>query len=105
MAYVIDEHCLGERYATCAAVCPVNCIHPGDYQNQVFMVIDPVVCIDCGLCLPECPIGAIVASEDEDPEWAFINRQLVPEFQRNPPAPERPRYDPPRMPGNKIVNP
>ena len=38
MAYVIVEKCLGERYATCVEVCPVDCIHPGDYQDQEFMV-------------------------------------------------------------------
>ena len=105
MAYVITEKCLSERYATCAAVCPVDCIKPGEYQGQDFMVIDPDVCIDCGLCLPECPVGAIVESEDESPEWAAINRELAPEFSKNPPAPERPRNDPPKRPGNTIVNP
>ncbi len=65
MSYVIIEKCLGERYAVCATVCPVECIHPGDYKGQEFMIIDPEVCINCGLCLPECPVGAIVASEDE----------------------------------------
>src|SRR3954468_14355206 len=70
MSYVITEKCLGERYATCVSVCPVDCIKPGDYQGEEFMIIDPDVCIDCGLCLPECPIGAIVETEDEDPEWA-----------------------------------
>ena len=105
MAYVITEKCQGERYATCAAVCPVDCIKPGDYQGQEFMIIDPDVCIDCGLCLPECPIGAIVENEDESPEWAAINRELAPEFSKNSPVPERPRNDPPRKPGNTIVNP
>lgn len=105
MAFVITETCLGERYATCAGVCPVDCIHPGDYQGRVFMVIDPDVCIDCGLCLVECPIGAIVEDEADDPEWAFINRDLAPEFSKNPPAPMRPRDDPPRVPGHVIVNP
>ena len=62
MPYVITNKCLGERYAACVDVCPVECIHPGDYQGQEFMIIDPEVCIDCGACLPECPIGAIVGA-------------------------------------------
>ncbi len=33
MAYVITDKCLGERYAVCATVCPVECIHPGDYYG------------------------------------------------------------------------
>lgn len=105
MAYVITEKCLGERYATCAAVCPVDCIKPGVYEAQEFMIIQPDVCIDCGLCLPECPIGAIVENEDESPEWARINAALAPDFDKNPPVAERPRNDPPRKPGNTIVNP
>src|SRR5712692_10008156 len=74
VSYVITDKCLGERYATCVAVCPVDCIHPGDYQGEVFMIINPEECIDCGACLPECPIEAIVETEEESPEWAKINK-------------------------------
>ena len=104
MSYVITEKCLADRYAVCATVCPVECIHPGTYQNQEFMIIDPEVCINCGLCLPECPVGAIVASEDEDPAYATINKDLTPQYKNNPAAPERPKNDPPKRPGNKLVN-
>lgn len=33
------------------------------------LVIDPEVCIDCGLCIPDCPINAIKA--DTEPDMAF----------------------------------
>lgn len=69
MAYVIIEKCLGERYATCVSVCPVDCIYPGDYEGQEFMVIDPVVCIDCGACEPECPVEAIFEAEHTPEPW------------------------------------
>ena len=65
MSYVVTEKCLGERYATCVAVCPVDCMHPGEYKGEVFLVIDPEECIDCGACLPECPIEAIVEDGQE----------------------------------------
>ncbi len=104
MSYVITEKCLGERYATCVSVCPVDCIYPGDYKNEVFMVIDPAVCITCGACLPECPIGAILESEDQDPEYAKINAELSPQYKENPKVEERPRNDPPKKPGNQLVN-
>ncbi len=104
MSYVITEKCLGERYAVCATVCPVECIHPINHKGEEFMIIDPEVCINCGLCLPECPIGAIVASEDEAPEYAKINKELTPQCKDAPAAPERPKNDPPRKPGNKLVN-
>ena len=57
--YVITDICLGERYATCVSVCPVDCIKPGDYQGEEFMIIEPDVCIDCGACEAECPSSAI----------------------------------------------
>lgn len=104
MSYVIGEKCLGERYSVCATVCPVECIHPGDYKDEEFMIIDPEVCINCGLCLPECPVGAIVASEEEDQEYATINKDLTESYKNNPPASERPKNDPPRKSGNKLVN-
>ena len=103
MPYVITEKCLGEQYASCVAVCPVDCIHPGTYKGELFMIVDPETCIDCGQCLPECPINAIVASVDEAPEYAKINTDLTPEFKTHPKVPERSKTDPPRKPGNKLV--
>ena len=103
MSYVITEKCLGEQYASCVAVCPVDCIYPGNYKNEPFMVIDPTICITCGACLPECPIGAIVESEDYDQAYAKVNAELSPQFKSNPKVPERPKNDPPRKPANKLV--
>ncbi len=103
MSYVITEKCLGERYATCVSVCPVECIFPGDYQGQQFMVIDPELCITCGMCLPECPIGAIVDSDDKDPAYTAINKDLSPQFKSNPAVTPRAANDPPKKPGNKLM--
>jgi ferredoxin len=41
-------------------ICPVDCFHEGPN----FLVIDPEECIDCQLCVPECPVDAIYAEED-----------------------------------------
>jgi ferredoxin len=68
------------------------------------MIIDPETCIDCGACLPECPIGAIIDSADGDPEYAKINADLTESYKGNPAAPLRPSNDPPRRPENKLVN-
>jgi len=107
MPHVITEKCLGEVYADCVDVCPVECIHPVEYKGEPFMVIDPDVCIDCGVCLPECPIGAIVSSVDEDSAYAQINKELTPaaiEYEKeHGKAPVRPSNDPPKKPGNKLV--
>jgi ferredoxin len=103
MTYVITEKCLGERYGLCVEVCPVECIHPGEYKGEEFMVIDPDECIDCGACVPACPIAAIAESADEDPEWAKINADLTADYKNNPPVEARAANDPPRKPTNKLV--
>jgi len=103
MSHVITGKCLGERYGSCVSVCPVDCIHPGDYKGEIFMIIDPDTCIDCGLCIPECPVDAIVADDDKDPEYTKINAELTPTFVNNPKVDPRPTDDPPKKPGNKLV--
>lgn len=67
MTYVITEPCIGVKDGSCADVCPVECIHtlPGD--DQYF--IDPDECIDCGVCVPECPVDAIFPEEEVPPKW------------------------------------
>lgn len=74
MAFVVTDLCINCKFSDCVEVCPVDCFHEG--PNMV--VIDPEHCIDCALCEPECPIGAIV-SEDElsgqQREFLEINRQ------------------------------
>jgi ferredoxin len=37
------------------------------------LVIDPDECIDCAVCIPECPVNAIYAEEDlPSTQLAFI---------------------------------
>ena len=65
----------GAVYTDCVEVCPVDCF----YEGPEFLVIDPDECIDCGLCVPECPIEAIYP-DDELPkdqiEFIEINLKL-----------------------------
>ncbi len=74
MAYVIAEPCIGTKDTACADACPVDCIHPkkgedgNDTADQLF--IDPVECIDCGACVPVCPVSAIYAADDLPDKWA-----------------------------------
>ena len=60
MSYVVKDECIKCKYTDCVEVCPVDCFHEGPN----FLVIDPEECIDCSLCEPECPVGAIVADDD-----------------------------------------
>ncbi len=63
MAYVITESCIKCKHTDCVDVCPVDCFREGPN----FLVIDPDECIDCTLCVAECPVDAIFP-EDEVPE-------------------------------------
>ena len=103
MSYVIGDKCLGEQYAQCVQVCPESCIYPGTYKKKRFMVIDPKYCINCDACLLVCPIGAIVDSEEQDPEYAAINQRLSKEFRRNPDVVPRPPQDPPARSSNRLI--
>jgi len=102
MAYVITEKSHGERYGLCATVCPVEAFCPGTYQGKDFMVIDPTVCISCGACAAECPVGSIVESEDMDPDWAKINADLAAQFKSNPKVTPRARTEAPKKSTNTL---
>ena len=60
MTYVVSESCIKCKYTDCVEVCPVDCFHAGPN----FLVIDPDECIDCTLCVAECPVEAIYAEYD-----------------------------------------
>jgi ferredoxin len=64
MTYVVTEQCIKCKYTDCVEVCPVDCFHEGPN----FLVINPDECIDCTLCVPECPVNAIYAEDDVPPE-------------------------------------
>ncbi|HEX6706652.1 MAG TPA: ferredoxin FdxA [Albitalea sp.] len=60
MTFVVTEACIRCKYTDCVSVCPVDCFHEGPN----FLVIDPDVCIDCAVCVPECPVNAIAADRE-----------------------------------------
>jgi NAD-dependent dihydropyrimidine dehydrogenase PreA subunit len=73
MAYVIAEPCIGTKDTACVDACPVDCIHPrkdeGGFGESTMLYIDPVECIDCGACVPVCPVSAIFALDDLPEKW------------------------------------
>ncbi|MDD2746771.1 MAG: ferredoxin FdxA [Acidithiobacillus sp.] len=76
MTYVVTESCIKCKYTDCVDVCPVDCFREGPN----FLVIDPDECIDCTLCEPECPAGAIFRDDDmPDGQKVFeeINARLA----------------------------
>jgi len=53
-------------------VCPVDCIHPRkdepEFEQATMLYIHPEECIDCGACVPACPVAAIYDSADSTPK-------------------------------------
>ena len=79
MAHVIAQPCIGTKDTACVAVCPVDCIHPTkdepDFATAEMLYIDPDTCIDCGLCVDECPVKAILRQDVVPTLWAsFIEK-------------------------------
>ncbi len=77
MAHVVTERCVDCRYTDCCAVCPVECFW--EITSPAMLVIDPDTCIDCALCVPECPIAAIWPLDelpDQYAEWTDKNAAL-----------------------------
>ncbi len=73
MTYVVTEACIKCKYTDCVDVCPVDCF----FEGENMLVIDPDICIDCGVCEVECPVEAIVPDTKEDllGHWLELNRE------------------------------
>ena len=73
MTYVVTEDCINCKHQDCVAVCPVDCF----YEGENMLVIDPVECIDCAVCVSECPVDAIVPDSDATQFWIDLNAELA----------------------------
>ena len=58
----------------CARVCQAVAFH----EDKTMLVINPVVCTGCGLCIPQCPFDAI--AEEADPQWMQYNAEKAPKL-------------------------
>ncbi|MGE0493652.1 MAG: ferredoxin family protein [Vulcanimicrobiota bacterium] len=76
MTHVITDACLGVKDGICVEYCPVDCIHSEPDEPSYY--IDPDECIDCGACVPVCPVAAIFP-HDELPEdqLAWLGRNAA----------------------------
>ena len=75
MTYLVTENCIKCKHTDCVEVCPVDCF----YEGPNFLAINPDECIDCGVCVPECPVDAIVADNNTDINvvmWRDLNKRL-----------------------------
>ena len=76
MTHVVTEACIRCKYTDCVDVCPVDCFREGPN----FLVIDPDECIDCAVCIPECPASAILPEEDvpaDQQAYIALNAELA----------------------------
>ena len=73
VAYIICEPCIGTKDTACVDVCPVDCIHPRKdepaFATAEQLFIHPDECIDCGACVPACPVEAIFAFDETPDKW------------------------------------
>jgi ferredoxin len=90
MAFVVTESCIQCKYTDCVNVCPMDCF----LEGPNFLVINPDECIDCSMCVTECPVDAIVSGNEirqdqkhfieinktlsKDPQWKRITRSKDP---------------------------
>lgn len=71
MTYIVKDECVKCKHMDCVSVCPTDCFHEGENM----LVINPDGCIDCGVCVPECPVDAISDEHGDtvDGKWLAIN--------------------------------
>ena len=77
MAHIVTSKCAGCKFTDCVEVCPVDCIHPRkderEFESAEMLYIHPDECIDCGACVPACPVEAIYALDETPEKWkSFI---------------------------------
>ena len=91
MTHVVTEACIRCKYTNCVSMCPVDAFREGPN----FLVIDPDECIDCTLCVAECPVEAIFAEDDvpqDQQHFIALNAELAkgwkPIVERKDPLPD-----------------
>jgi len=97
VTYLVTDNCVKCKHTDCVEVCPVDCF----YDAGDMLVINPLECIDCGVCEPECPVDAIVPdnaiSGDEHDKWYAINETLSetgePIYEAVDPPIDAPKWD------------
>jgi ferredoxin len=98
MTFIVNDACIKCKYTDCVEVCPVDCF----YEGENFLVINPDECIDCGVCEPECPAGAILSDSQLDPDdpvdWVALNAkysEIWPNItQMKGPLPDADKFNP-----------
>ncbi len=87
---MIAEPCIGTKDTSCVGACRVDCIPPKkntsyedgrtSFDEVAQLYIDAMACMDCGACVPVCPVSAIFAMDDlpeKGKQYAEINASYV----------------------------
>lgn len=86
MTYVICEPCIGVKDTACVDSCPVDCIHPMKedtrFEGAEILYIDPDECIDCGACVPACPVEAIFEESEVPEKWTDYTQKNADYFKK-----------------------
>jgi len=81
MPFIITDPCIETKDTACVDVCPVDCIHPRKDEPQfaeaTMLYIHPEECIDCGACVPACPVAAIYESIDANAIYRVGDTDLM----------------------------
>jgi len=73
MTYIVTGNCEDCKFTDCVEVCPVDCF----YGDARMLYVHPDECIDCGACVPACPVEAIFPEADvpeSEEKWTQINK-------------------------------
>ena len=92
MTHVVFSPCIGTKDTACVQVCPVDCF----FDAGEMLVIHPEECIDCGACVPECPVAAIFEESDTPDKWKDYIAKNADIFKGNanlPKAPTREKWE------------
>ena len=76
MTYVVTDNCIQCKYTDCVDVCPTDAL----YEGPNFLVIHPDECVDCDMCVAECPVKAIFSEEvlpADQQHFKALNQELA----------------------------
>ena len=85
MTYVVTAYCDNCKYTDCVEVCPVEAFHEG----EPMLYINPDTCIDCDVCVAQCPVEAIYPDDQVPEKWEEYTQINADESQKLPTISEK----------------
>ena len=82
MSYVVTGACFDCKYTDCVTVCPVDCFREGEKMLYILPESEDGGCINCGACVPVCPVEAIFPEDDvpeDQKDFIAFNAEMAPQ--------------------------